>query len=438
MGFFSKIGKGISKAFKKIGKGIKSAFKSFGKFMNKFGVLGQIGMFFIMPHIAGALMKGMGAVWSGIAGQTAAQGAAAAATAGTNAAAAAAAGGASAAGQAAASLTASTAVNTAASGLAGATGSGALSVASRAVGSLMRGAGNFVSKGINVFRNVTEGATNFIKEFSQTAANKLSSTMGFENLPFENAAENFFGAGDSAWKATTDEAGFRMKNLLSDKSTTSAFDAAARESRIAISTPTAAITPTKIKGTQVETVKTEVDPNAAIAETETIDLTSNTGGEMDGINYDNPVSIEEYGIEGKTIVGRNPDGSNKYYSATDSRSLGEKAQDFVQESLLSARKKVSSEFTNLVPNTIERTAEGIAGIPNQLVNTKIQNLMAPDAPQQFVAMGPAQYMAPEIGGGQDVTGMMPLADYGVRMGTMPYGNNAVIAAHQRFMQSSIG
>jgi hypothetical protein len=420
MGFFSKIGKGISKAFKKIGKGIKSAFKSFGKFMNKFGVLGQIGMFFIMPHIAGALMKGMGAVWSGIAGQTAAQGAAAAATAGTNAAAAAAAGGASAAGQAAASLTASTAVNTAASGLAGATGSGALSVASRAVGSLMRGAGNFVSKGINVFRNVTEGATNFIKEFSQTAANKLSSTMGFENLPFENAAENFFGAGDSAWKATTDEAGFRMKNLLADKSTTSAFDAAARESRIAISTPTAAITPTKIKGTQVETVKTEVDPNAAIAETETIDLTSNTGGEIDRAGE----------VQGDVNASFKP--------TTDSRSVVDKTRDYLQDSLLSAREKVSSEFTNLVPNTIERTAEGITGIPNQLVNTKIQNLMAPDAPQQFVAMGPAQYMAPEIGGGQDVTGMMPLADYGVRMGTMPYGNNAVIAAHQRFMQSSIG
>ena len=431
MGFFSKIGKGISKAFKKIGKGIKSAFKSFGKFMNKFGVLGQIGMFFIMPHIAGALMKGMGAVWSGIAGQTAAQGANAAALAGTNAAAAATAGGANAVASAAAGKAAAAAVNTAASGLAGATGSGALSVASRAVGSLMRGAGNFVSKGINVFRNVTEGATNFIKEFSQTAANKLSSTMGFENLPFENAAENFFGAGDSAWKATTDEAGFRMKNLLADKSTTSAFDAAARESRIAISTPTAAIAPTKVQGTQVKT-------DASIAETETIDLTSNTGGEMDGINYDNPVSIEEYGIEGKTIVGRNPDGSNKYYSATDSRSVVDKTRDYLQDSLLSARKKVSSEFTNLVPNTIERTAEGITGIPNQLVNTKIQNLMAPDAPQQFVAMGPAQYMAPEIGGGQDVTGMMPLADYGVRMGTMPYGNNAVIAAHQRFMQSSIG
>ena len=334
--------------------------------------------------------------------------------------AAAAAGGASAAGQAAASLTASTAVNTAASGLAGATGSGALSVASRAVGSLMRGAGNFVSKGINVFRNVTEGATNFIKEFSQTAANKLSSTMGFENLPFENAAENFFGAGDSAWKATTDEAGFRMKNLLADKSTTSAFDAAARESRIAISTPTAAITPTKIKGTQVETVKTEVDPNAAIAETETIDLTSNTGGEIDRAGE----------VQGDVNASFKP--------TTDSRSVVDKTRDYLQDSLLSAREKVSSEFTNLVPNTIERTAEGITGIPNQLVNTKIQNLMAPDAPQQFVAMGPAQYMAPEIGGGQDVTGMMPLADYGVRMGTMPYGNNAVIAAHQRFMQSSIG
>jgi len=447
MGFFKKIGKGIGKAFKKIGKGIKSAFKSFGKFMNKFGVLGQVAMFFIMPHIAGALMKGMGAMWSGIAGQTAAQGATAAATAGANATAAAAAGGANAAAATAAGVKAAAAVNTAASGLAGATGSGALASASRAVGSLMRGAGNFVSKGINVFRNVTEGATNFIKEFSQTAANKLSSTLGFDKIPFENAAENFFGAGDSAWKATTDEAGFRMNNLLADKSTTNAFDVAARDSRIAISAPTTTVatasTP-KIKAGDVSGTFETTNPQPDLTNLEGVDLsnievntqTASFGGEMDGINYDNPVSIEEYGIEGKTIVGRNPDGSNKYYSAKDSKSLVSKTRDYLKESLLAGRDKAISEVTNFVPNTIERTAETITGIPSQALNTKVQQLLAPDAPQQFAAMGPAEYIVPDISSGPDVTGMMPQADYGVRMGTMPYGNTALQVAQQRFAQFS--
>ena len=439
MGFFKKIGKGIGKAFKKIGKGIKSAFKSFGKFMNKFGVLGQVAMFFIMPHIAGALMKGMGAMWSGIAGQTAAQGATAAATAGANATAAAAAGGANAAAATAAGVKAAAAVNTAASGLAGATGSGALASASRAVGSLMRGAGNFVSKGINVFRNVTEGATNFIKEFSQTAANKLSSTLGFDKIPFENAAENFFGAGDSAWKATTDEAGFRMNNLLADKSTTNAFDVAARDSRIAISAPTTTVSTPKIKAGDVsgqfETVKSEYDPK-----TLTTDISNQygAGGVQGDVNASfDPKTLttdisNQYGaggVQGDVNASFDP-------KTVDSKSLVSKTRDYLQDSLLAGRDKAISEVTNFVPNTIERTAETITGIPSQALNTKVQQLLAPDAPQQFAAMGPAEYLAPNISSGPDVTGMMPQADYGVRMGTMPYGNTALQVAQQRFAQFS--
>jgi len=439
MGFFKKIGKGIGKAFKKIGKGIKSAFKSFGKFMNKFGVLGQVAMFFIMPHIAGALMKGMGAMWSGIAGQTAAQGATAAATAGANATAAAAAGGANAAAATAAGVKAAAAVNTAASGLAGATGSGALASASRAVGSLMRGAGNFVSKGINVFRNVTEGATNFIKEFSQTAANKLSSTLGFDKIPFENAAENFFGAGDSAWKATTDEAGFRMNNLLADKSTTNAFDVAARDSRIAISAPATTVSTPKIKAGDVsgqfETVKSEYDPK-----TLTTDISNQygAGGVQGDVNASfDPKTLttdisNQYGaggVQGDVNASFDP-------KTVDSKSLVSKTRDYLKESLLAGRDKAISEVTNFVPNTIERTAETITGIPSQALNTKVQQLLAPDAPQQFAAMGPAEYIVPDISSGPDVTGMMPQADYGVRMGTMPYGNTALQVAQQRFAQFS--
>ena len=196
MGFFKKVFKGIKKHVKRIGKGIKKAFASFGKFMNKFGVLGQVAMFFIMPHIAGALMKGMGAVWSGIAG-----------TAGTTA------------GVAGATAT------VAGTGLAGATGSGLLATASRAVGSLMNGAAGFVSKGINVFSNVTEGVTNFIGEFSKTAANKISSRLGFSKVPFADASSNFFGAGDSAWSRSKDVFNVRMDNLTASKDIIKDLDA---------------------------------------------------------------------------------------------------------------------------------------------------------------------------------------------------------------------
>ena len=60
MGIIKKIFKGVGKVFKKIGKGIKSAFKKFGKFMGKIGILGQIGMMFILPGIGNALLSNLG------------------------------------------------------------------------------------------------------------------------------------------------------------------------------------------------------------------------------------------------------------------------------------------------------------------------------------------------------------------------------------------
>ena len=57
--------KSIKKVFKKIGKGIKKAFGKVGEFFGKFGVLGQIGMMFLMPYAAGAL----GGLLSGAMGQ---------------------------------------------------------------------------------------------------------------------------------------------------------------------------------------------------------------------------------------------------------------------------------------------------------------------------------------------------------------------------------
>lgn len=66
MGFLSKIGKGIKGAFKKIGKGIKSAFKSIGKFMDKIGIVGQIGLSLLLPGIGSALSGMWGSVVGGL------------------------------------------------------------------------------------------------------------------------------------------------------------------------------------------------------------------------------------------------------------------------------------------------------------------------------------------------------------------------------------
>ena len=59
MGLLSKIWKGFKKIVKKIGKGIKKAFKKVGKFFGKMGILGHIGMMFIMPY-AGAFWGNLG------------------------------------------------------------------------------------------------------------------------------------------------------------------------------------------------------------------------------------------------------------------------------------------------------------------------------------------------------------------------------------------
>ena len=64
MGFFSKVFKGVKKVFKKVGKGIKSAFKSIGKFMDKIGIVGQIGLSLLLPGIGQAL----GGMWQSLVG----------------------------------------------------------------------------------------------------------------------------------------------------------------------------------------------------------------------------------------------------------------------------------------------------------------------------------------------------------------------------------
>lgn len=142
MGFFSRIWKGVKKVFKKIGDGIKRAVKGIGKFVGKLGIVGQIGLMFIMPHIGGFLMKGLGA---------------------------------------------------AAKGLLGVAGKGLGGTLARGLGTVLNTAHKFATTAGNVFGTITDGVNNFAK----TALNKIP------GINIEGAATNFFG-NDSAWSRTLD------------------------------------------------------------------------------------------------------------------------------------------------------------------------------------------------------------------------------------------
>lgn len=66
MGFLSKIWKGVKKTAKKIGKGIKKVFGKVMQGIGKLGIVGQIGMMFLMPYA----MSGLGSLF-GTAGKLA-------------------------------------------------------------------------------------------------------------------------------------------------------------------------------------------------------------------------------------------------------------------------------------------------------------------------------------------------------------------------------
>lgn len=143
MGFLSGLWKGIKGAVKSIGRGIKKVVGKIGKFVGKLGIVGQIGMFFLMPHVAGFFMKGLGF---------------------------------------------------AAKGLMGITGTGVGSSLVRGFGHVLNTAHKFAGTVGNVFGTITEGVT----QFGKTALNKIP------GINIEGAARNFFGE-DSAWSRTFDK-----------------------------------------------------------------------------------------------------------------------------------------------------------------------------------------------------------------------------------------
>lgn len=64
MGILSKAWKGLKKGVKKIARGIKKVVKKVGKAFGKLGIVGQIGLMFLMPYA----MQGLGTFWKGFGG----------------------------------------------------------------------------------------------------------------------------------------------------------------------------------------------------------------------------------------------------------------------------------------------------------------------------------------------------------------------------------
>ncbi len=64
MGFLKKAFKGLKKVVKKIGKGIKKVVGKIGKAFGKLGIVGQLGMMFLMPYAMSGLSSFMGGIGS--------------------------------------------------------------------------------------------------------------------------------------------------------------------------------------------------------------------------------------------------------------------------------------------------------------------------------------------------------------------------------------
>jgi|TARA_Y100000015_G_scaffold6463_1_gene5943 hypothetical protein len=60
MGFFKKIFKGLKKVVKKVGRGIKKVVGKVSRAFGKLGVVGQLGMMFLMPYA----MSGLSSMWA--------------------------------------------------------------------------------------------------------------------------------------------------------------------------------------------------------------------------------------------------------------------------------------------------------------------------------------------------------------------------------------
>tara|TARA_R100001594_G_scaffold132797_1_gene173169 strand:+ start:2905 stop:4080 length:1176 start_codon:yes stop_codon:yes gene_type:complete len=210
---FKKIFSGIAKVFRKIGRGIKKVAKKIGSFVGKFGIVGQLGMFMLMPHIGSWIWKGMLKMAPGVLGTGAAAGSVAGAT-GTAAASTAGAAatmaaplGTATAGQVATSLVAGSTGATAQAGLTAASAATVGNVGQLAsalsTGNIVQRTAGLIMKGAHLTGRAYSGITSMIDQGVSWVKDTGSKIFGRGNeakmVTDEAIGKNVFGADTKDW-----------------------------------------------------------------------------------------------------------------------------------------------------------------------------------------------------------------------------------------------
>ena len=208
-----KIFSGVAKVFRKIGRGIKKVVKKVGRFVGKFGIVGQLGMFMLMPHIGSWIWKGMLKMAPGVLGTGAAAGSVAGAT-GTAAASTAGAAatmaaplGTATAGQVATSLVAGSTGATAQAGLTAASAATVGNVGQLAsalsTGNIVQRTAGLIMKGAHLTGRAFNSVTSMIDQGVSWVKDTGSKIFGRGNeakmVTDEAIGKNVFGADTKDW-----------------------------------------------------------------------------------------------------------------------------------------------------------------------------------------------------------------------------------------------
>ena len=336
MGFFKKLGKKLKGAFKKIGKGIKKGFQKFGKFMNKIGIMGQIAMFFILPAVGGAMLRGIG----GMAGlSTGAAGAAATAAGGLGTSA-----GFQAAVQAAGQL----------SGVSGALAQG--------VNWTLKAAQAFsTSPVMRPFKTVTDALDGFLTNTTKYVGNKIGiQRMGQSkfNQFFADAPDAFFKSTQAGGTSVMGEVGQGIVDNISqftyDIGQGRVFTTEARP---------------KVAQLSMDDIMQRGIADAGVGQSDvyTLDDMTREGLQLDlegsGIDIDvKPPSAETY--SDRSLLGRTTTAAVDFVSPDNLLKMGRDTVTNIGESL---------KPSNLASNYVQQTA--------------INPLLAPDAPRRGTPFG---------------------------------------------------
>lgn len=174
MGFLSKLWKGVKKTVKKIGKGIKSAVGKVGKFMDKIGIVGQIGLSLVLPGVGAMLGQ-----WAGVAS----------------------------------------------------TGFGSGFI--NAFKTVVNAGIEIGTKASSMFSTVTEGVTNVLGEVAGATLNEMGLGDTVKNLGWDISSKSFTSVGNvasQAWDATTASVGDLFSKSTLTATNKYALQAAAEES----------------------------------------------------------------------------------------------------------------------------------------------------------------------------------------------------------------